>query len=53
MLTGKRDHPEERIGGSVASALIAIMNGAYIVRVHDIPETVEAINLYRAIMEAS
>ncbi|MEO6654921.1 MAG: dihydropteroate synthase [Pyrinomonadaceae bacterium] len=35
--------PNERIDGSIAAALIAIRNGAKIVRVHDVKETVAAI----------
>ena len=41
--------PSERLGGSVASALIAIRNGAKIVRVHDVRETVAAIKVEAAI----
>ena len=41
--------PLERLGGSIASALIAIQNGAKIVRVHDVKETVAAISVAGAI----
>jgi len=41
--------PSERLGGSIASALIAIQNGAKIVRVHDVKETVAAIKIAAAI----
>ncbi len=41
--------PSERLGGSIASALIAIQNGAKIVRVHDVKETVAAIKIANAI----
>ncbi|MBK8465664.1 MAG: dihydropteroate synthase [Chloracidobacterium sp.] len=37
--------PSERLGGSLAAALIAIRNGAKIVRVHDVKETVAAIKV--------
>jgi dihydropteroate synthase len=37
--------PSERLGGSIAAALIAVMNGAKIVRVHDVKETVSAIKI--------
>lgn len=37
--------PSERLGGSIAAALIAIRNGAKIVRVHDAKETVAAIKI--------
>ena len=41
--------PSERLGGSIASALIAIQNGAKIVRVHDVKETVAAVKIADAI----
>lgn len=41
--------PSDRLGGSIASALIAVQNGAKIVRVHDIKETVAAIRTAAAI----
>lgn len=37
--------PSERLGGSIAAALIAVQNGAKIVRVHDVKETIAAIKL--------
>jgi len=36
----------ERVAGSVAAALLAVQNGASIVRVHDVKETVDAINVW-------
>ena len=41
--------PQERLGGSIAAALIAVQNGAKIVRVHDVKETVAAIRTARMI----
>ncbi len=41
--------PEERIGGSVAAAVTAVLHGASIVRVHDVKETVEALKLVQAV----
>jgi dihydropteroate synthase len=43
-LTG-RDVPE-RVAGSVAAALLAVQNGASIVRVHDVRETVDALKVW-------
>lgn len=40
---------EARIAASVAAALIAVQNGARIVRVHDVPETVDALAVWRAV----
>ena len=41
--------PDDRIGGSIASHLMAVENGAAIVRVHDIKETVQALRVAAAI----
>ena len=41
--------PDERIGGSIASHLEAVANGAAIVRVHDVAETVQALRVAAAI----
>jgi len=40
---------EERLFGSVAAALLAVINGASIVRVHDVAETVDALKIYNAV----
>jgi dihydropteroate synthase len=39
----------ERAAGSVAAALLAVQNGASLVRVHDARETVDALRVWRAI----
>ncbi len=44
--------PDQRIGGSIASHLIAVANGASIVRVHDVAETVQALRVTSAIAAA-
>jgi len=41
--------PDDRIGGSIASLLKAVENGAAIVRVHDVKETVQALRVTAAI----
>ncbi|MGH8809608.1 MAG: dihydropteroate synthase [Noviherbaspirillum sp.] len=46
-ITGKS--VEQRMAGSVAGALIAVANGAQIVRVHDVAETVDALKLWQAV----
>ena len=46
-LTGKDSH--ERLAPSVAAAIMAADRGARIVRVHDVPETVDALKLWEAI----
>jgi dihydropteroate synthase len=41
--------PAQRVAASVAAALIAVQNGANLVRVHDVRETVDAINVWLAL----
>ncbi len=41
--------PADRVGGSLAAALVAVIHGANIVRVHDVAATVEALRLLKAI----
>ncbi len=40
---------EGRMAGSVAAALVAVQNGALIVRVHDVRETVDALKVLHAL----
>ena len=42
---------DERVAGSVAAALLAVQNGANFVRVHDVKETVDAINIWLALRD--
>jgi len=44
--------PEDRLVGSLTLATIAIMNGAAIVRVHDVNETVQVLKVCEAVMQA-
>ena len=37
---------DQRTAGSVAAALLAVQNGASLVRVHDVRETVDAIKVW-------
>ena len=46
-ITGKDTH--ERLAPSIAAAIMAADRGARIVRVHDVPETVDALKLWEAI----
>jgi len=39
--------PQERLAGSLAAALVAASNGASIVRVHDVAETVDALKVWQ------
>lgn len=40
---------DQRLAGSLAAALIAAANGAMIVRVHDVAETVDALKVWQAV----
>jgi len=44
--------PDERIGGSISAHLLAVENGAAIIRVHDVAETVQALRVAAAIEAA-
>ena len=46
-ITGKDTH--ERLAPSVAAAIMATDRGARIVRVHDVPETIDSLKLWEAI----
>lgn len=47
-LTGAED-PHDRLGGSVGAAVWCAMNGASVVRVHDVKETVQALKVVDAL----
>ena len=49
-ITGKETN--ERVAPSVAAAIMAADRGAKIIRVHDVPETVDALKLWSAVNEA-
>ena len=44
--------PADRLSGSLACAVIAAMQGANIIRVHDVKETVEAVRVVEATLSA-
>jgi len=44
--------PDDRIGGSISAHLLAVENGAAILRVHDVKETVQALRVAAAIEAA-
>ena len=50
LLTGRE--VDERLPASVAAAVVAVMNGAHIVRVHDVAETVDAMRVVGAVLES-
>ena len=50
-LTQREVH--ERMPASVAAAVVAVVNGAAIIRAHDVQATVDALKVARAVIEAS
>ena len=49
MITGRRE--KDRMIGGVAAAVIGVMNGARIVRTHDVAETVDALKICNAVLK--
>jgi dihydropteroate synthase len=47
--TGGEPDPRRRLPGSLAAGLFAVAQGAHILRVHDVPETVQALRLWGAL----
>lgn len=45
--------PDARLGGSIALALKAVDQGAQLLRVHDVPETVQALRIWRGLRDAA
>jgi dihydropteroate synthase len=43
----------DRLSGSISAAVVAVMNGAQVVRAHDVRETVDALRVVSAVMEAN
>ncbi|MEY3887927.1 MAG: Dihydropteroate synthase [Pseudomonadota bacterium] len=47
-VNGVVSEPQVRVGASVAAALMSVQNGATVVRVHDVQETVQALRFWQA-----
>lgn len=53
MIGAVLDKPvDQRVIGSVAGALLAVQNGAKILRVHDVAETADALKIWQAMVDA-
>ena len=52
LITGDTGEASKRIGGSITAALVSVIKGVDIIRVHDVAETIEAVRIYLAINEA-
>jgi dihydropteroate synthase len=48
----KGEPPTERVAGSLATAVMGAAQGVQMVRVHDVPETVQALAIWRAVAQA-
>jgi dihydropteroate synthase len=48
-IQGHAPEAQDRVGASVAAALVAVQNGASLVRVHDVKETVQALRVWQAL----
>lgn len=49
MITGRRE--KDRIPGSIAAAVIGVMNGARLVRTHDVAETADALKICNEVLK--
>lgn len=47
-VNGMVPEPQNRVGASISAALMAVQNGASLVRVHDVLETVQALRFWQA-----
>jgi dihydropteroate synthase len=45
--------PENRLSGSIAAAVVAVINGARVIRAHDVKATVDALKVTNAILDQS
>ena len=45
--------PDQRLGGSIALALKGAEQGAQLLRVHDVPETLQALRVWRGLRDAA
>jgi dihydropteroate synthase len=45
--------PDKRLAGSIALALKAAEQGAQLIRVHDVPETIQALRVWRGLRDAA
>ena len=42
---------EQRLAGSLAAAIVAVQQGASIIRVHDVAESVDALKILKAVTQ--
>jgi dihydropteroate synthase len=46
-----QDDPRDRLPGSLAAAALAVVNGAHLIRTHDVAETRQAVRVAEAIRD--
>jgi|Deesub1362A_J573_1020465.scaffolds.fasta_scaffold00145_54 dihydropteroate synthase len=46
-----KDRPEDRLIGSLAATVVAVINGAHLIRTHDVAETLEAVRIAQFIKD--
>jgi dihydropteroate synthase len=51
-ITG-RDRPQERLAGSLAATTVAVLNGAALIRTHDVAETLDAVRVAERMRRAA
>jgi dihydropteroate synthase len=51
-LSGEAD-PAKRAPGSIAAGIMAVQQGASMLRVHDVAETVQAVRVWRALVSSN
>ena len=49
-ISGKNDS-KERLGGTIASSLFAVMQGVQILRVHDVNEVIQSIKIFKELLK--
>ena len=50
-LISNENDSKQRIGGTIASALYALMQGVQILRVHDVNEVLQSIKIFKKLLE--
>ena len=50
-ISGKNDS-KERLGGTIGSALFALMQGVQILRVHDVNEVIQSIKIFKELLKS-
>ena len=47
----KNNDSKQRLGGSIGSALFALMQGVQILRVHDVNEVIQSIKVFKELLK--